>query len=127
MKKQLFLLLLVLAFIAGISNGYAQCIPDALHPAAGIEYTYSATIGGPGYTGNNSSMWDWYITKDVNLLTGVILVPPTMFSVNATTPYHNAATGANQILLTWTAAAVSDGGPFYLVLRYRENNSTANP
>jgi hypothetical protein len=50
-----------------------------------------------------------------------------MFSVNATTPYHNAATGANQILLTWTAAAVSDGGPFYLVLRYRENNSTVNP
>jgi hypothetical protein len=118
---------MILAFFAGISSGYAQCTPGPLNPAAGIEYTYSATISGPGYNGNNTSMWDWYITKDVNLITGLVLVPPTMFTVNAATPYHNPATGVSQLKLTWTPAAVSDGGPFYLVLRYRENNSLSNP
>ena len=127
MKKQHLVFIFLLAFIAGISNGYAQCVPTALTPTAGVEYDYQATISGIGYNGNNGSLWDWYITKDVNLLTGIVLAPPTMFTINPATPYHLPATGVNHILITWTSAAIADGGPFYLVLRYRENNSTATP
>ncbi len=127
MKKQLFLLVILLAFFAGITKVNAQCIPDELHPAAGIEYTYSVGIGGPGYDGTGGA-YDWYITKDVNLLTaGSFLTPGTMFTVDPATPYHDATNGVNNIKITWTAAAIADGGPFYLVIRYKEANSTANP
>jgi hypothetical protein len=129
MKKQLFLFMFLLAFFAGIFQANAQCVPTPLSPAAGIAYTYSATISGPGYNGTNTPLWDWYVTKDVNLLTAgsIITLPSTMFSVDVTTPYHNPATGVGQVIITWTPAAVADGGPFYLVLRYRENNSLSTP
>jgi hypothetical protein len=129
MKKQHFLLILILAFFAGISSGYAQCTGAPLTPAAGVEYTYSATIGDlPAYDGTHTPIWDWYVTKNVNILTGIIpLIPPTMFTVNGTTPYHDPSTGVNNIKITWTQAAIADGGPFYLVLRYRENNNTTSP
>ena len=126
MKKQLFFILMSLAFFAGISKVNAQCLPDELHPAAGIEYTYSAEISGPGYTG--VGQYDWYITDNVNLLDAAsILTPGTMFTVDAATPYHNGATGVDNILITWTQAAIADMGPFYLVLRYRETNANADP
>ena len=129
MKKQYLLLVFLLAFFAGISTGYAQCTSDALHPAAGVEYTYSATISGTGYNGTNTPAWDWYITKNTNLLLAgsIISVPSPLFTVNVATPYDNPATGVNNIKITWTAAAIADGGPFYLVLKYRENNSTTSP
>jgi hypothetical protein len=130
MKKQHFLLILILALFAGISSGYSQCVPGPLTPAAGIPYDYSAVISGTGYNGTNANgaMYDWYITDNTDLLNaGAILTPPTMFTVDPSTPYHNGATGVNHILVTWTPAAITDGGPFYLVLRYRENNSTTAP
>lgn len=126
MKKQLLLLVLLLAFFAGISKVNAQCVPDELHPAAGIEYTYSADITGPGYSG--SGQYDWYITDNVNLIDATFfLTPGVMFTVNAATPYHDAANGVDNIQITWTPAAVADMGPFYLVLRYRETNANADP
>jgi hypothetical protein len=129
MKKQYFLMILLLAFFAGISSVNAQCVGDTLTPAAGIEYTYSATIVGPGYDGTGGQ-YDWYVTKDVNILTIASIIPEfptTMFTVNASTPYHNPATGVNNVKLTWTPAAVADMGPFYLVLRYNEPNANASP
>jgi hypothetical protein len=128
MKKQHFLLILLLAFFAGISDGYGQCTGGPLTPAVGVEYDYIATISGLGYDGAGGSAYDWYVTQNVNvILAGPILAPGLMFTVGATTPYHNGGTGLNHILLTWTDAALADGNPFYLVLRYREDNSTANP
>jgi hypothetical protein len=129
MKKQHLLLVLFLVFFAGISNGYAQCVSNELNPAAGIEYNYSATISGTGYNGTNTPTWDWYVTKALNIIDPlpIITVPTPLFTVNGATPYHNASTGVGNIKITWTAAAIADGGPFYLVLRYRENNSTSTP
>jgi len=129
MKKQHLLLLFVLAFFAGISSGYAQCTPGPLTPASGVEYTYSVTIGvPPAYDGTHVPLYDWYVTKNVNILdVPSIIANGTMFNANPPASYHNTAAGTNQILLTWTAAAIADGGPFYLVLRYRENNNTAVP
>lgn len=125
MKKQHFLLVLLLALFAGISNVNAQCIPDALHPAVGIEYDYVAIIGGPGYDGSGGSAYDWYITQSLNVIDpAAFAVPGVYFTVGGATPYHNGATGVNHILLTWTADALASPNPFYLVLRYREDNAT---
>ncbi len=126
MKKQLFILSIILAFFAGISNVNAQCVPDALHPAVGIEYDYIATIGGPGYDGAGGSAYDWYITQSLNVIDAgsILTLPDPNFTVGAATPYHNGVTGVSHILLTWTAAALASPNPFYLVLRYREDNAT---
>jgi len=125
MKKQLFLLVLLLAFFAGTTNVNAQCVPDALHPAVGIEYDYVAIIGGPGYDGTGGSAYDWYITQSLNVIdAAAILTPGLYFTVGGATPYHNGATGVNHILLTWTADALASPNAFYLVLRYREDNAT---
>lgn len=66
--------------------------------------------------------FDWYVTKNTNLLTAAAIETTSSLFFTATTPaqYHNPATGLASIELTWTQAAVADGGPFYLVLRYTE-------
>lgn len=128
MKKQIFLLVLILAFFAGISNVNAQCTPGPLTPAVGVPYTYSAEISGPGYDADGQ--YDWYVTDNVNLIDPAFILTPGatgMFTVDATTPYHNAATGVDNIIITWTQFALADLGPFYLVLRYRETNANADP
>jgi hypothetical protein len=88
MKKQHFLLILILAFFAGISSGYAQCPNGPLTPAAGVEYTYSATIGDlPAYNGTHVPLFDWYVTKNVNILDGPsILVQGTMLMLTQLHP-----------------------------------------
>lgn len=121
MKKQILILMLfVLAAFANVTQSYGQvCAPSDITPAAGVEYTYSTTTAGTG------AKYDWYITKNTDLIlpAGIIAAPSPLFTVNATTPYHNAGTGTSSIKITWTAAAVADGGPFYLVLRYSETTS----
>ena len=128
MKKQRFLLVLLLAFVAGISSAYAQCNPDGLHPAPGVEYDYTATVSGPGYDGTGGTEYDWYITQNLDVLDAASFeTPGPLFTVAAATPYHNPGSGINHILITWSAIAVADPDPFYLVLRYKEDNSLASP
>jgi hypothetical protein len=131
MKKQLFVILL-LAIFAGISSVNAQCVSDGFKPAVGIPYTYDVTVTGPGYTGVGD--YDWYITQNVNILDVPSIIPETnvFFTVDEATPgysdYHDAAgSTSNQINIRWTPAAVSSLTPFYLVLRYSEDNSTSVP
>ena len=131
MKKQL-LLVLFLALFAGISSVNAQCVANGFTPAAGVPYTYDVTIAGTGYTG--AGTYDWYVTQNVNILDVPSIIPETnvFFTVDEATPgysdYHDAAgVTSNQINISWTPAAVSSVTPFYLVLRYSENNSTSTP
>jgi hypothetical protein len=132
MKKQHFLLVLLLAIFAGFSSANAQCVANGFTPAAGVPYTYDVTIAGTGYTGVGA--YDWYVTQDVNILNAANIIPETnvFFTVDEATAgysdYHDAAgSTSNQINLTWTPAAVSSLTPFYLVLRYSEDNSTSSP
>lgn len=132
MKKQHFFLVLLLALFAGISSVNAQCVANGFTPAAGVPYTYDVTVAGLGYTGAGD--YDWYVTQNVNILDVPSIIPETniFFTVDEATPgysdYHDAAGAtSNQINLTWTPAAVSSLTPFYLVLRYSEDNSTSNP
>jgi len=132
MKKQHFLLVLLLAIFAGFSSANAQCVANGFTPAAGVPYTYDVTIAGTGYTGVGD--YDWYVTQNVNILDVPSIIPETnvFFTVDEATAgysdYHDAAgTTSNQINLIWTPAAVSSLTPFYLVLRYSEDNSTSSP
>jgi hypothetical protein len=132
MKKQHFFLVLLLALFAGISSVNAQCVGNGFTPAAGLPYIYDVTVTGTGYTGIGD--YDWYVTQNVNILDVPSIIPETniFFTVDEATAgysdYHDAAGAtSNQISLTWTPAAVSSLTPFYLVLRYSENNSGSTP
>ncbi len=131
MKKQLSLIVLVLALFAGFSSANAQCTGDGFTPASGLPYVYTISVGGTGYSG--AGTFDWYVTQDVDILAVGSIIPETnnFFTVDETTPgysdYHANTGTTNQIALTWTPAAVSSVTPFYLVLRYSETNSTASP
>jgi len=119
MKKQYFILVLMLAFFAGITKVNAQCTPSPNSPAAGVPYEYTTAESG------TNQQYDWYVTKNVNVLDDPsIIAVGTMFTVDPLTPYHLPATGVNKIKITWTADGVADGGPFYLVLRYSESSSS---
>jgi len=131
MKKQLFLLVLLLAFFAGTTNVNAQCVSDGFNPAAGVPYLYQVGISGPGYDGVGGT-YDWYITQNVNILDAPSILTPAdgFFTVDATAPwstYHAAGATSNQINITWTPLAVAAPASFYLVLRYTEENSTSSP
>lgn len=131
MKKQLSLIVLVLALFAGFSSANAQCTGDGFTPASGLPYVYTIDVSGTGYSGGGT--YDWYVTQNVDILDAASIIPETnvYFTVDEATPgysdYHAATATTNQIELTWTPAAVSSVNPFYLVLRYSETNSTASP
>lgn len=114
MKKQRFLLVLLLAFIAGISSGYAQCTPGPLSPNAGVEYTYTMT--NPG----TNPYFHWYITKSTDVFAGTKEIPGVLFTVNGSN-YDVTTSVIDNIKITWTSAGIADAGPFYLVLRYSED------
>ena len=140
MKKQiLFLSFLVLAVLAGVTNSYGQiknptpevslaptCTASASNPAAGEEYIYTVEIPNTysGYNGDGT--YDWYVTQDANLLNlTVIITPGTDFTVDATgtgSTYHATGTTNETIEITWTAAAITNGNPYYLVIHYTEDN-----
>ena len=129
MKKQRFLLVLLLALVAGISSVNAQCLGTGFTPATGVPYTYLVDVTGSGYSGVGT--YDWYVTQNVNILDAAAIFPVAnaMFTVGAgDSPYHVVAPGAgttDQITLTWSPIAVASVTPFYLVLRYTEANTNA--
>ncbi|MBL7905597.1 MAG: hypothetical protein JNL22_11300 [Bacteroidales bacterium] len=132
MKKQLSLIVLVLALFAGFSSVSAQCVGSGFTPASGVPYVYTVTVPTTlGYTGNGT--YDWYVTQEVDLLdaSGIIPESNVFFTVDETTigysDYHDVANTTSQIALTWTPAAVSSATPFYLVLKYSETNPNATP
>ncbi len=130
MKKQLFIIIVAL-FAISFSNVYGQspsdpptCTATALSPVAGVAYNYAATItvlGGYDGTG----LFKWYVTKDVDLINGTPLVN-NAGEIIASGHYGNN-TGSpvgDDITITWTSAALATGVPYYLVVRYEEENET---
>lgn len=136
MKKQI--LILVLAIFA-VTSAFGQntpdpkassaptCVATALTPAAGEKYTYSATVTGTGYDGTTGN-YTWYVTKNVNLL------DPTHVANNAGEiiasgdgAYDTPNVGAATIDIIWTSAALAEAVPYYLVVKFEQANTSANP
>ena len=140
MKKQfLFPTLFLLAVFAGMNSSYGQttatathnsapeaspaCTNDALHPMAGVPYTYSVTTspGGGNYT--------WWATTNQTFVTGGVLqnsgsgllTSPDVVSTVAAD--YNTSTTASSIELTWGtdvlgAAYGTSGTPTFVAVHY---------
>ena len=131
MKKQILILVLfVMATFAGVNNSYGQCAPGAFSPAAGVAYEYDVTV--TGTAGATEKLYNWYVTKNVNILSAIIAAG-TDFTVNAganlstynETLVANAAATYPKISLTWTTLAIASTDPYYLVVKYSEKNASA--
>lgn len=113
----------VLAILLGAKTTWAQCASGELNPAAGTPYTYEISVSGNG----TEPTYQWYVTKNADLLLeSAFLVEGTLFTVGAGggfSTYRSTQSTTSKIQLTWTAAAVTDGGPFYLVVKYSEKRS----
>lgn len=122
MKKQL--LLLVLAIFAGVTVMYGQpnCTPGPLSPAAGTPYTYKVLIDVP-YLATTGD-FTWYVTTNVDLLSATGIVPSPGNEIVASGVYNAAATGQDEIEITWSAQAIVNGltNPYYLVVKFAGNN-----
>jgi len=130
MKKQIFILIMALIAIS-FSTAYGQtafdpptCTATALTPAAGEKYNYAATITGAGYDGTGN--FTWYVTQDVNLLTGAVIPNNAAIIATGAGSYNTAIASADNIDIIWTSAALADGNPYYLAVKYEQANSTGS-
>lgn len=131
MKKLIFLFSFIMLASAG---AWAQ---TALTPEPDVEYTYSVAISGESVTGTPydgaTGTYTYWITQqqgallvDANKIDGSTT---NFFTVSSATPYDGASktwSGANQIKITWSAQAVADGNPFYLMVKYDDGNGCTN-
>ncbi len=133
MKKQLFILIMVLIAIS-FSTAYGQLAPrpvtcltaDALHPIAGAPYTYEVTVPTPAGT----KEYTWFVTQDQHFINAGVLtanreITPASAIVAATgTGYNNAATGTNTVSITWKSFAYNPANPVFVVIQVRNTAST---
>jgi hypothetical protein len=124
MKKQILILaLFVMAMFASVTDSYGQCAADPLHPAAGVSYVYEVTL--TNATGS-TPVFNWYVTKDVNILSGTVIGAGADFVVNAgagLSTYNSATSTTSKLELAWTSAAVASVAPYYLVVKYTETST----
>jgi hypothetical protein len=131
MKKQIFIMILALIAIS-LSTAYGQtafdpptCTATALAPAAGEKYNYAATISGAGYDGTGN--FTWYVTQNTDLLNAAAIITNNAGEIVASGAgsYNTATASADNIDIIWTSAALADGNPYYLVVKYEQANSTS--
>lgn len=131
MKKQLLILssIFLMAIFANVAKADTGCVStNGLTPSTNVPYEYVVNIPATNQY-NGDGHFNWYITQDVNLLTGTILTPGTEFNVNTgiglseyNIQFGSPGTTSNKLGLTWLPA--STGNTYYLVLRYREQNDS---
>ncbi len=128
MRKLSFLTVMFALLIS--ANVKGQCTEDELHPAAGVPHAYQVAIDNAnGY--NADGVYQWYVTKSAaDLLTGA-MADDSDFKATAASAdlsaYNSTGTDTkNKLELTWKTEAVADGGPYFLVLKYTENNGTCD-
>lgn len=144
MKKQILMLafLVLTTFVTttvfgqtAVHNSAPQAAPscanDALHPIAGVPYTYTVA-GAPG--GGN---YTWWATTNTNFITGGVLqntaanvlVAPNVIPTTAA-QYNSATNTSNTIELTWgtdiLAAAMGATGTPTFVSVYYTNDPNCN-
>ena len=125
MKKQmLFLVVALFAVTAAfgqkntVTNAWIAptCGGTEYSPSIGVEYTYSVSIAGPGYNGDGT--YTWRVTDDPTDLIAGASAPAADFTVTA----GSGGVTNNDIKIVWNASSV--GGTYFVVVNYREENST---
>jgi len=133
MKKQLLIVLVALLAI-GLNSTFGQtvtcpdprvdptCIPgDALHPAAGIPYTYEVLVPTPPGT----QEFTWFATQEDNFIAGGVLTPiretlPGSTLILATgAGYNDPATGTNTVSITWNSYLYDPLNPVFVVIQVK--------
>jgi len=101
------------------------CVATALTPAAGQSYNYAATIPALAGSYDGTGNFKWYVTKDVNLLTGAVVANNAGEIIASGAGSYNAnVAGGSNIDIIWTSAALAAAVPYYLVVRYEEPNES---
>jgi hypothetical protein len=129
MKKQLSF---VVAIFASVSILYGQTYTTTgpLHPSATVPYSYAVNISAiNGYS--NSGNFTWYVTTDLNIITGnEVAATGDVITVGAGLTYGktNVAAGQKSMIISWSADAVALAvtHPYYLVVKYGQNNGTCS-
>ena len=132
MKKQILVLIVSIFALSLTSFGQVNpnvkvseapsCVADATSPAAGVLYNYKVDVAvTAAFLGTGK--YDWYVTQNTDLLNpGAIITTFTDFV--ATGSYHGVANNASTIGITWSAASLANGLPYYLVVKYSELSGT---
>lgn len=129
MKNQVLFVVMAVLTSANITYGQA-CATGPLRPSATVPYTYAVNISAVnGY--NDTGNFNWYVTTDLNIITGAeIPASGSVITVGTGLTYGktNLAAGQKSIILSWSAEAValSVTNPYYLVVKYGQNNTSCN-
>jgi len=130
MKNQ-FLFLAMVAFAAANNASAQSCSPGGpLRPSATVSYNYAVSI--PALNGySDSGNFTWYVTTDPHIITGAeIALSGSVITVGAGLTYGkiNVAAGQKNIILSWSAEAVAlaNTNPYYLVVKYGQNNGVCS-
>lgn len=132
MRKLILSMALAILSVGAYAQGTPanNCTPTPNKPEIGTTYTYEVSITG-GTAPNNfdgNGNYQWYVTKDANLLNTANILPENnnFFSLKGGSPY-NANTGTSKSLqLAWKPDALTDANPFYLVIKYTETKNGCN-
>jgi len=119
MKKQI--LLLIVALLVSVTYAFGQgavknsdprpsnCQPDALHPVAGVPFTYAAVVT-PG-----TGTYEWWATKNPNFITapGVtniatrLTTPTDLITTSANYGVGTVGAAGSSVTITWSDAVLS--------------------
>lgn len=129
MKKRL--LFAMVAVFASMNFTYGQsCSTGPLNPSATVPYTYAVSISAiNGFT--DTGDFTWYVTTNPNILLGTE-VPSTgnVITVGPGLSYGKSSLAAGQknINISWSpeAVALAATNPYYLVVKYGQNNGVCS-
>jgi len=154
MKKQIFILVFLLAGFANVSKSYGQLVPrkltclsaDALHPLAGTAFTYQIDVpttptGGTAWT-PGSLKYLWYVTQNAEfikldgggnpVLTDALLREKgdgtgTLLKTADVAKYNIPGNTSNSISLTWKSFFYDPAAPIFVVISVVGNNGICDP
>jgi len=137
MKKQLLLVLMAF-FVIGLSNTYGQnpiCPParavdtaclgsDAMHPVAGVPYTYTVNVPTP----DGTKEYTWLVTQSQTFMTGgnltaIVQPQPGPIVLAAGPGYNDPLTGSNTIVITWNSFVYDPTQPIFVVIHVKNTET----
>ena len=129
--RKFFLFMLAVMILSTMNFTYGQqCQSGPLRPNATVPYTYAVNISSlNGYS--DAGNFSWYVTNNPNILAGTE-VPSTggVITVGAGLTYGKTslAPGQKNLILTWSvdAIALAATNPYYLVVKYGQNNGVCD-
>ena len=134
MKKQIFILLMVVATFV-MTKTYGQLAPrtvtcltaDALHPISGSPYSYEIQVPTP--TGTKA--YTWFVTQDKNFIASGTLTANRETNdgsgthlLTTGTGYNNTTTGTNTLSITWKSFIYDAANPVFVVIQATNNDGS---